>query len=158
MKYKVGDRVYLRDDLTNKTIYGGLGWYDSMIKGQWAEIRKYYDNDYSIKEDTTYNYSEEMIDHEKTAQLSTNTPCFDQSDARESDLTKDNVNHPLHYTKGSYEVIDVITDVTRDMVGIEAVCVGNIIKYVARYKHKNGVEDLEKARWYLNKLIDSIKD
>jgi hypothetical protein len=44
------------------------------------------------------------------------------------------------------------------MVGIEAVCVGNIIKYVARYKHKNGVEDLEKARWYLNKLIDSIKD
>ncbi len=156
MKYKVGDKVYLRDDLTNETIYGGLGWYDSMIKGQWVEIRKELYSDYSIKEDTTYNYSEEMIDHEKTAQLS--------SDARESDLTKDNVNHPLHYTKGSYEVIDVITDVTRDMVGIDAVCVGNIIKYVARYKYKNGIEDLEKARWYLNRLIEhnlkksSIKD
>jgi hypothetical protein len=149
MRYKVGDKVYLRDDL-DKILEGD--WLESMKKGEWVEIKEVYEfeNDYRLCEDDRWYYSDEMIDHEKTTQLS--------SDARESDLTKDNVNHPLHYTKGSYEVIDVITDVTRDMVGIEAVCVGNIIKYVARYKHKNGVEDLEKARWYLNKLIDSIKD
>ena len=37
-------------------------------------------------------------------------------------------------------------------------CQGNIIKYVSRYKHKNGLEDLEKAQWYLNRLIGDVKD
>jgi hypothetical protein len=64
------------------------------------------------------------------------------------DLTMtDNVNKPNHYTQGSIEVIDYIMDQKFDYLE------GNIIKYISRYKFKNGLEDLKKARVYLDKLI-----
>lgn len=65
-----------------------------------------------------------------------------------------NVNHPSHYAGGTMEVIDVINEFTKDGTGSEAFYVGNIIKYVCRYKKKNGLEDLKKAEWYLNALIN----
>ena len=61
----------------------------------------------------------------------------------------DNVEKPFHYNYGNgMEVIDVIDafDCNYEQ--------GNIIKYVLRYKHKNGVEDLKKAKWYLEHLIE----
>lgn len=73
-------------------------------------------------------------------------------------VTKDMVNHPQHYTHGKYECIDVIEDVTKDLSGIEAVCTANVIKYMWRWKLKNGLEDLRKANWYLNKLISKEED
>ncbi len=66
---------------------------------------------------------------------------------------KDNVNHPDHYTKGKFEVIEVIEDATKDLSGLEAVCIANVIKYVLRYPYKNGTEDLKKANWYLDRAI-----
>jgi len=66
----------------------------------------------------------------------------------------DNVNHPSHYTQGSIECIDAIEESTKGLLGIAAVCVANVIKYIWRYKFKNGIEDLKKARWYLDKLIN----
>lgn len=71
---------------------------------------------------------------------------------------KEMINHPPHYTAGKVECIDAIESATNRLQGIEAVCTGNIIKYVWRWKFKNGVEDLEKASWYLNKLIKKIKE
>jgi len=68
-------------------------------------------------------------------------------------VIKDNVNHPSHYTQGAIECIDAIKEATKGLFGIEAVCTGNIIKYVWRWKFKNGVEDLRKADWYLQRLI-----
>ena len=68
-------------------------------------------------------------------------------------VVKDNVNHPSHYTQGAIECIDAIKEATKGLFGIEAVCTGNIIKYVWRWKFKNGVEDLHKADWYLQRLI-----
>lgn len=65
----------------------------------------------------------------------------------------DNVNHPSHYTQGKIECIDAIEESTKGLLGIAAVCVANVIKYIWRYKFKNGIEDLKKARWYLDKLI-----
>lgn len=66
----------------------------------------------------------------------------------------DNVNRPEHYqTKNGLETIDAIEAFTEDLTGIEAVCTGNIIKYVSRWKKKNGIEDLKKAEWYLQRLI-----
>lgn len=62
----------------------------------------------------------------------------------------DNIEHPAHYTQG-IETVDYIT--AWDMNYIE----GNIIKYVTRYKYKGGLEDLKKARWYLNRLIDDLQ-
>lgn len=60
----------------------------------------------------------------------------------------DNVNHPKHYTQGKIEVIDFILD--QKMPYLES----NILKYICRHRYKNGLEDLKKAQWYINKLIE----
>lgn len=70
----------------------------------------------------------------------------------------DVVNSPSHYTKGKFETIDVIEDVVKGLPGKEAICVGNAIKYLSRYKHKNGIEDVKKARWYIERLIQTLED
>lgn len=73
-------------------------------------------------------------------------------------MSNDNVNHPEHYqTPNGLETIDVIEAFTSDLMGIEAVCTGNILKYMCRWKKKNGLEDLKKARWYLEKLIEKME-
>lgn len=69
----------------------------------------------------------------------------------------DNVNQPAHYLKGGMECIDVIKAITSDLNGADAYYVGNIIKYVWRYNHKNGIEDLRKAKHYLEWLIESLE-
>lgn len=72
---------------------------------------------------------------------------------------KDVVNHPQHYiSENGLETIDVIEAFTADLKGIEAVCTANIIKYICRWKHKNGLEDLKKAHWYLERLIKTIEN
>ena len=68
--------------------------------------------------------------------------------------TEDMVNSPPHYNKNKIECIDAIESATDN--GFENYLQGNIIKYVWRYRYKNGVEDLEKAQWYLNKLIKKV--
>ena len=66
----------------------------------------------------------------------------------------DNVNHPEHYTSGGIECIDAIRASLGDKEFADY-CKGNIIKYLWRYRHKNGVEDLRKAQVYLNWMIDA---
>lgn len=72
--------------------------------------------------------------------------------------TKDNVNHPSHYTQGKVECIDALESATIGKSGIEAVCVANIIKYLWRYEEKNGVEDVKKAQFYLNRLLATLEN
>lgn len=67
----------------------------------------------------------------------------------------ENVNRPAHY-QGKVECIDAIESAVEGLEGIEAVCTANVIKYVYRWKKKNGKEDLLKAQWYLNKLIEKV--
>lgn len=68
------------------------------------------------------------------------------------------VSHPSHYqSKNGIEVIDVIEAFTDGLEGIEAVCTANAIKYLCRWSKKNGVQDLEKAIWYLQHLINVLK-
>lgn len=65
------------------------------------------------------------------------------------------VSHPPHYqSETGMEVIDVIEAFTFDLKGIEAYDTGNILKYMCRWKKKNGIQDLKKAMWYLQDLID----
>ena len=70
----------------------------------------------------------------------------------------DMVNHPSHYTQGGIECIDCIKSATVGKVGIEAFCVGNAIKYLFRYEEKNGIEDIKKARWYIDRLIKELEN
>lgn len=68
----------------------------------------------------------------------------------------DTINHPAHYTAGAIECIDAIAAATEGLNGIEAVCTANAIKYLWRWKRKNGAEDLQKAIWYINRLLKDV--
>lgn len=70
----------------------------------------------------------------------------------------DPVNHPAHYTKGKVECIDAIEAAVSDLNGMEAFLTGQVIKYSYRWKDKGGAEDLRKARWYLNRLINFVEN
>ena len=64
-----------------------------------------------------------------------------------------NVNHPSHYNKGNIECIDaMVSAYGKDTVSDFCIC--NAFKYIWRYKYKNGIEDLKKAQWYLNKIVE----
>ena len=68
---------------------------------------------------------------------------------------KEKENHPDHYNSGQYEVVDVIDDAGFG----EGFCLGNALKYILRARHKeNYVEDLKKAKWYLEYLIQRIEN
>jgi hypothetical protein len=72
-------------------------------------------------------------------------------------MVNDSVHSPAHYKYGKKETIDVIQDgMTEDEY--QGYLKGNVLKYVARYKFKGEpLEDLEKAQWYLNRLIKEVK-
>ena len=66
---------------------------------------------------------------------------------------KEMVNHPAHYNAGSLEVIDAIDGLNLGFYE------GTITRYLCRYKHKGTpIQDLKKARWYLDRLITNLED
>ena len=66
----------------------------------------------------------------------------------------DLINKPAHYTTGKIEVIDYIQDkLTKEQ--FEGYCIGNAHKYISRYQHKGGMDDLKEAIWYLNRAVES---
>jgi hypothetical protein len=69
----------------------------------------------------------------------------------------DNVNNPSHYGQGSIEAIEYIKDflTKEEYIGNLR---GNIAKYLHRWRYKNGIEDLKKARWYLERLIEEVEE
>ena len=69
----------------------------------------------------------------------------------------DVVNSPPHYTAGGIEAIDAIKAAVATAPPVQAVFVANILKYVWRYREKNGKQDLMKARWYLDALIQEVE-
>jgi len=71
----------------------------------------------------------------------------------------DMVNHPTHYqTKHGLEAITVIEDFTNGLNGIEACDTGNVLKYMMRWHKKNGIEDVKKAKWYIEHLIKHLEE
>jgi len=68
-------------------------------------------------------------------------------------VKKEMVDHPTHYNQGNVEIIDAIEDWGLNF------CEGNVVKYVARHRHKNEpLEDLNKAKWYLERLITKLEN
>ncbi len=85
------------------------------------------------------------------------TECaIEESIEKSDDKPCDAVNHPSHYTSGKIEVIDYIRDKmsARDFTSF---CQGNVLKYVSRWRDKDGVQDLKKAQVYLNWMIESAE-
>ena len=77
--------------------------------------------------------------------------AFMKMKAQEEDM----VNSPPHYNKAGVECIEAIRAATGD--GYEYYLQGNIMKYLWRYRYKNGTEDLKKAQWYLGKLVEEVE-
>ena len=65
----------------------------------------------------------------------------------------DNVNHPSRYETGKYQCIDVMEE-TQGKEAVKDFCICNAFKYIYRHRKKNGLEDVKKAVWYLNKYIE----
>jgi len=67
----------------------------------------------------------------------------------------DMVNSPSHYNESGIECIDAL----QAMLGkdFDAYLQGNIAKYLWRYRYKNGIEDLKKAQWYLNRVVSNLE-
>ena len=80
------------------------------------------------------------------------------TDPNEEPMTKkpenDAVNHPEHYTQGGIECIDAEKAALGDL--FMGFLIGNVLKYLWRFRHKNGLEDLKKAKWYLEKAIEEM--
>jgi hypothetical protein len=70
-------------------------------------------------------------------------------------MENDNINHPKHYCMGRIETIEAISAALGNE-GFKSYRAGNIIKHVWSYRHKGGKESLEKARWYLDRLISEV--
>lgn len=129
-----------------------------------CELRKKYDaktdkytNDYGCVFD---DMDDEMLDKcyswykelDPAACENAEVECCD----KEPDM--DMVNHPTHYTQGGIECIDALKAATVSKTGIEAVCTANAIKYLWRYEEKSGIEDVKKARWYIDRLIKELEN
>lgn len=67
------------------------------------------------------------------------------------------VDHPDHYNQGSIECIEALK-ACMTPEEYHGFCSGNVIKYVWRYRNKNGIKDLKKAKWYLETLIKDLEE
>lgn len=137
--------------IDTKYTYTRIGWTDLsdayVVKEEHELMPLYFchvPKPYSIPDKIINSYAKEYFNAK-----------FGTGKLEENDL----VNHPQHYkSKSGLEVIDAIEAFTEDLQGIEAVDTANIIKYICRWKKKNGLQDLEKAQWYLNNLIEYVKE
>ena len=69
----------------------------------------------------------------------------------------DSINHPPHYNRGDIETIDIIKN-SMSHSEFEGYLQGNVIKYISRYRYKGtALEDLQKAEWYINRLIKEVQ-
>jgi len=82
--------------------------------------------------------------------------AMDEEDCKKiCKANNNNIDHPSHYLQGGRETIETIKDVTGE--GFEGYLTGNIIKYISRYKYKNGIEDVKKCEWHIKKLIEILE-
>ncbi|MBM6005588.1 hypothetical protein A9J32_07895 [Staphylococcus epidermidis] len=118
---------------------------------QYSEVQQVY-----CDENQKY-YAYVKLTDGRVAMINENTDFISlpKSTSKEVEKTLDEkVNHPSHYTYGDIEIIDFIEQVTKDYKPELAFAIGNAIKYISRANRKNGKEDLDKARWYLNRVFE----
>ena len=127
-KFKIGDKVTVNGRITEVIPVEGSHDVVCSVKLEDGDM---------VKKHQTYLYSPEKVATDPIIKNDNN----------------DNLNHPAHYTAGKVECIDALEAATVNLTGIEAVCTANAIKYLWRWKMKNGVQDLQKAKWYIERLI-----
>ena len=122
-------------------------------KGNYAIIESLPKHRYEITDFNDFElWTKEIADKTESMRLNNQTNDLQQR------KRKDNVNSPSHYNYGEIEVIDFIEQVTQHYNPNVAYHIGNAIKYLARSPHKNGKEDVEKARWYIERAYQKWSD
>ena len=129
-----------------------------------CELMKKYDKDTSEFTDQYscifHKMSDDMLNKCYNWYKELNPAACENTEAKccNKESNVDMVNHPSHYTQGGIECIDALKAATVSKTGIEAVCTANAIKYLWRYEEKNGIEDVKKARWYIDRLIKELEN
>lgn len=140
-KFKIGDVARLAYQKDGKVIYK----ITEPLKIMFSTLRNetWYYAIKGLESGMCYEFvSEDLL-----------VPELEKSVDDKITLTNEKVNHPNHYNQGGIECLDVIKAYYGDD-GYEGFCAGNVLKYVMRYKHKeNALEDLKKARFYLDEVI-----
>ena len=135
--YKIGDKVRVKSDLIPDI------WYDSVLvnysmaesRNEILTIEKIIGNKEYRVEENRWLWSEEMLEPVEEATITLKEL---------QEIKKDNII-PTYYHQGNYDVIQFCND---NDIGFTT---GNIIKYITRYKYKNGIEDLKKAKEYIRR-------
>ena len=117
--------------------------------GVVCDFDEWSDDKLAIAYDHVYKNSEARLDGSNLKDADLNI---------EPENKPDMVSHPHHYTQGGIECIDALKAATVGKRGIEAVCVANVIKYLWRYEEKNGIEDVRKAKWYIERLLKELEE
>lgn len=150
MEFKTGDRVHVtRYCNENVDFYATLyKIWDERWESEYFRIadcsNKTYEG-FSICKPSPESYGLNKSNYY--------TLATDEEDTEEPVIqhTTDPVNHPDHYNYGEIEIIDFIDQVSEHYTPVVAVHIANAIKYLSRAPHKNGKEDIEKARWYIER-------
>ena len=154
MEFKDGDRVRVLR----------AGWEDVEL---YATLRKGYSSiKYFLMVDTSISvYEECLLLRPDNQYFGVNKRDFyvlaeDEEDTEAPVIqhSTDPVNHPDHYNYGEIEIIDFIDQVSEHYNPVVAVHIANAIKYLSRAPHKNGKEDIEKARWYIERAYQKWSD
>lgn len=135
------DEIVFNDDNDNVATINSLGnLYD-------ITDDNYFDLWTKSVEDKTEHIGFDKENTEKSRKLLSN----DLQQRKRNDT----VNHPSHYNYGEIEVINFIEQVTKHYNPNVAYHIGNAIKYLARSPHKNGKEDVAKAKWYIERAFEN---
>lgn len=156
-QFKVGDKVFVKGEIREvmPTLKGHTQMYGirlengSVISQDETDLYLVFTfkDDADLEEQYAEQVKNEVPDEEVPEELH---PAVEKFKKLVDDTM---VNHPPHYTAGKVECIDALEAATTGLQGIEAVCTANAIKYLWRHKHKNGILDLRKAIWYIERLI-----
>lgn len=128
----------------------------NILKNENCKNCRHYEQD-------EYNYKKKYCSQGNIVSANPENDCcaYYESNIKNKNCDEDktniekikNVDHPNHYNQGGIECIEALEAATQGLSGSDAVCTSNAIKYLWRWKYKNGVEDLEKAVWYIERLI-----
>ena len=119
-------------------------------KGNYAIIESLPKHRYEITDFNDFELWSKQIE-DKTERMGLNN----QSNDLQQRKRKDNVNSPSHYNFGDIEVVDFIDQVTKHYNSDVAYHIGNAIKYISRAPHKNGKEDVAKAKWSIERAFEN---
>ena len=150
---KIGKYVVV-NDLGSSKYSSGMRVIGKVVeiddKGNYAIIESLPKHRYEITDFNDFELWSMQIE-DKTVSMRLNK----QSNDLQQRKRKDNVNSPSHYNFGDIEVVDFIEQVTKHYNSDVAYHIGNAIKYISRAPHKNGKEDVAKAKWSIERAFEN---